>query len=344
METQTTRDVAEAIVPSAWVVGPRSMMIDRVVPRLEFLWMPKTVQPGGTISLCRAESAPERRIGWRVHAHRLLRKDYGAAPVDGPILDLRQSHPSNWAHAQIIHLPLAAMARDWLGTSPTVLLTNDIPKYVVSLFAHFGFAAVATDREVTGTIVLPSLSSTDVMRPVRRTLVAPLVAELDHRRALGKLPTGLPTKIFVSRRATRRIENEAEIEAELARDGYTKLYPETMSVPEQIELFNTATNIVAIHGAALAPLLFRSQQAPPFDLVEILSPAHMANSYRLMAAQTGGRYIGVRGRMKPDYVEPAYRLNRIFHAYSLADFSVDLESLRAARAILRDGAPPEFVA
>lgn len=320
------------------------MMVDRAVPRLEFLWMPKTVQPGGTITLTRGGIAPERKSGWKVHAHRVIRKDYGVAPVAGPILDLRLNMPENWAHAQIFHLPLAAMTRQWLGETPTLLLTAGIPRHVVTLFRHFGFEVIATERAVVGDIVSPHVSANDVLRPERRALVAPLVAELDRRRAKGELPKDLPTKVFVSRRTTRRIENEAEIEADLAADGFVKLYPETMSVPEQIELFNGATDIVAIHGAALAPLMFRSPLAPSFDLLEILSPGHVANSYRLMTAQVGGRYVGVRGRMKPDHVEPAYQLDRFFTAYSLMDFSVDLESVRAARDILRDGAPPEFVA
>ena len=345
MDEQVSRAVDAQEVPPAWMVGPRSMMVDRVVPRLEFLWMPKTIQPGGKIELVRTRQgvAPERKRGWKVHAHRILRKDRGVEAPAGPILDLRLNAPENWAHAQIFHLPIAAMAREWLGETPTLLVTFATPAYIRRLFGHFGFPVIATERSVKGDIVTPHPSANDALRPARRELVRSLIADLDQRRIAGSLPSGLPAKIFVVRRNTRRLSNEAEIEAYLAADGFVKLYPETMSVPEQLELFNAATEIVGIHGAALAPLLFRSPDAPPFQLIEILSPGHVANSYRLMAAQVGGRYVGVRGRIKPEYIEPAYRLDRFFTTYSLADFSIDLESLKAARAILADGAPPEIV-
>jgi len=333
-------------VPPAWVVGARSMLVDRAVPRLEFLWMPKTIQPGGSIALIRDERgcAPERKRGWKIHAHRLLRKDGGVQPAAGPIVDLRLNSPENWAHAQIFHLPLAQMARQWLGTTPTVLLTFGTPRFIRALYDHFGFPVIATERPVRGDIITPRLSAFDVLRPVRRQLVEGLVEDLDRRRAAGELPSDLPRKIFVVRAKTRRIQNEAEIEAYLAGQGYTKILPEKLSASAQIELFNHATDIVAIHGAALAPLLFRSASQPPFNFVEILTPGHMATSYRLMAAQVGGHYVGVRGRIKPEMVEPSYQLDRTYSIHSLDDFTVDIESVRAAQSILAEGGPPDVVA
>lgn len=333
------------VVPAAWVVGARTMLVDRIIPRMEYLWMPATEQRGGTIALERdtAGTAPEHKRGWRALAHRVRRGDRGVAAPAGPIVDLRLNSPENWAHAQIFHLPLAQLARDWLGANPTILLTWETPGYIRRLFDHFGFSVIATNRPVAGDIVTPRLSANDVLRPARRALAAPLIADLDARRAAGKLPAGLPRKIFVVRAKTRRIANEDEIAQQLASDGFVKVLPEQMSVAEQIELFNEATEIVAIHGAALAPLLFRSPAAPPFSLVELLSPGHMATSYRLMAAQVGGRYVGVRGRIRAEQVLPAYQLDRFYTQHSLDDFSVDPASVAAARAILAEGAPPALV-
>jgi capsular polysaccharide biosynthesis protein len=346
MSDEISREVAPWVLPPSWMVGARSMMIDRAVPRLEYIWLPAVTQLGGSIRIVRHRSgtAPERKSGWRVTAHRMMRKDAGVGPVAGPIVDLRLNFPENWAHAQIFHLPLAQMVREWIGATPTVLLTFATPGYVKALFRHFGFPVVATERAVRGDVVIPYVASGDILRPVRRSLAAGLIADLDARRAAGDLPVGLPEKIFVVRAKTRRIENEAEVEAYLAADGFVKVYPERMSVPEQVELFNAAREVVAIHGAALAPLLFRSPSAPPVRLVEILSPGHVANSYRLMIDQVGGEYVAVRGRIKPGYVEPAYKLGSLFRQFSLDDFTVDLESLKAARAILETGAPPERIA
>lgn len=332
-------------VPPTWVVGARSMLVDRAVPRLEFLWMPQTIQPGGCMALIRDKEgmAPERKRGWKVHAHRIVRKDAGIETCAGPIIDLRINSPENWAHAQIFHLPIAQMAREWVGVTPAVLLTFRTPRYIRTLYEHFGFRVLATERPVKGDIITPDLSSFDVLRPVRRELAKGLIADLDRRRAAGEMPKDLPRKIFVVREKTRRIRNETEIEEHLVAQGYKKVLPEKMSVPAQIELFNQATSIAAIHGAALAPLLFRSPDAPPVELLEILTPGHMATSYRLMVAQVGGHYVGVRGRVKPEMVNPSYNFDGVYKLHSLDDFTVDLESLKAAQAILAEGCPPQIV-
>ena len=213
MQDQIEQKTAGLDVPAAWVVGARTMLVDRIVPQFEYLWMPQVVQRGGDIRLVRdtAGMAPERKRGWKVPAHRLIRKDHGVGNVEGPILDLRLNSPENWAHAQIFHLPLAAMATEWLGQKPTLLVTFATPGFIKVLLRHFGFTVIATEQAVAGDVITPILSANDAVRPARRGMVSPLIADLDRRRAAGKLPQGLPGKIFVVRRKTRRIENEAEI-------------------------------------------------------------------------------------------------------------------------------------
>ena len=236
------REVAPEVVPPCWIIGPRSMIVDRIVPRLEFSWMPKTIQPGGLIELHRTSSglAPETRHGWRILAHRLIKRDYGCSNQDGCTIDLRQNTPGNWAHSNIFHLPLAAMARQWIGDTPNVLLPFKTPKYIRRLYEHFGFPVICTDREVRGDIIALKLSANDVLRPARRDLAKLLISDLQQRHALTQQPVALSQKIFVSRRKTRRIENEAEIESYLRPLGFVKIYPEELSVAEQIGVFSLA--------------------------------------------------------------------------------------------------------
>jgi hypothetical protein len=56
----------------------------------------------------------------------------------------------------------------------------------------------------------------------------------------------------------------------------------------------------------------------------------MTDVYRVMSAQIGSSWIGVRGRIKPEYVEPAYKLKTSFSRYSLDSFEVDPTALSQA--------------
>ncbi|MFC3169180.1 glycosyltransferase family 61 protein [Paracoccus fontiphilus] len=139
-----------------------------------------------------------------------------------------------------------------------------------------------------------------------------------------------PKRIFLARRKQRAISNQAQIEALLHPLGYSTVYPEDLPISDQFRLFNTAEQIVAVHGAGLAPLLYRHLESPLRYLVEILPCGHMTDFFRLMAQQVGCSWIGVRGRLKPEYIQCSYKRQGIFNQYSLDSFEVDPVSLERA--------------
>lgn len=67
-----------------------------------------------------------------------------------------------------------------------------------------------------------------------------------------------PQKIFIARRqaSSRRKYNEVECGEMLKSYGFVEVYPETMTIYEQVALFNNAKFIVSASGAALTNLLF----------------------------------------------------------------------------------------
>lgn len=77
-----------------------------------------------------------------------------------------------------------------------------------------------------------------------------------------------PRRLYISRLGSlkRVLTNEAELEAALALRGFAIVRPETLSVRDQIALFQRAETIVAPAGAALANILFCK---PGARLVEI---------------------------------------------------------------------------
>lgn len=68
-----------------------------------------------------------------------------------------------------------------------------------------------------------------------------------------------PKKIFISRKSTkRRAYNEAELWEVAEKYGFVKVYPEELSIAQQMALFNNAKTIIAANGAALSNLIFCS--------------------------------------------------------------------------------------
>jgi capsular polysaccharide biosynthesis protein len=122
----------------------------------------------------------------------------------------------------------------------------------------------------------------------------------------------------------------AEVEACLAPHDYTTIHAEDLSPADQMRLFREAEAMVAVHGAALAPLLYVPPGGRLRQLVEILPVGHMTDVYRVMAEQVGVGWTGVRGRIKPKHVEPAYRIGTPFKRFSLDSFEVDIVALERA--------------
>jgi hypothetical protein len=157
--------------------------------------------------------------------------------------------------------------------------------------------------------------------PVARRVIDPVIA-----RGSGDLPD----KVFLSRRGTRALENEDEVIAHLAQRGYRTIFPEDLPVPDQLRLFHEAREIVAIHGAGLAPMIYTRPDGPLRQLIEILPCGHMTDNFRGLAHLTGLRWIGVQGRMKPEYMPGIYKLDEPFLSHSLDNFHVDPVSLDMA--------------
>lgn len=338
-----SKSVEPYVCKAHWLVGARTNLIDKIVPALEFIYLPPTTVSGGHISLNlttgKQSTFDATRRPLNSLLHRYVRKDHGASPTTGVIADFREYWPQNWAHALIYHIPLAAFITESLEEEVTFILPFHMPKYVLRLFDYFAFKYQLTDRAVTGRLCRHSVSHSNCLRSARRSLISTLIEGLDAKRE--KLTSNnLPEKVFISRKDTRRLKNEAEIEKMLTKLGYEMVYPEEFSVAQQVELYNCASHIVAIHGAGIAPLLYRSPSRPPVQMVELNSAGQMTTAFRVLADQVGGDYVGTRGTIPPKYMENAYNFSRTFIQHEMDDFEADPASIEAALAILEAGGPP----
>jgi capsular polysaccharide biosynthesis protein len=258
---------------------------------------------------------------------------------DRPIFDARRRTPGNWAHFLNNHLPILFRLCDHEGLDPSSMLVvtpADTPDYIAEAAALFGIGIERIDAPVEGQVLEYEVEPWTGLRAARAEWVrSAAVRDLLALRLAAAPPPAdpLPRRVFLSRNDTRRISNEAEIETLLARHGFRTVYPEQLSAADQFRLFEQAEIMVAIHGAGLAPLLYRPEGGLQ-QLVEILPCGHMTDVYRVMAEQVGCRWIGVRGRIKPAYVKAAYDLEARFNAFSLDSFEVDPVSLEKALTLI----------
>lgn len=323
---------AFALQPGTLITAS-SHLIDRVVPDCEVIALPGRLAPGGEIPfepVDRMAPAP-RQGGWRGFL-----KKARPAPValKGSLgLDCRIDSPENWSHFLNLHAPLAFELARRMGRSPaelTLILPARTPSFILRAADHLGFATQCAEGVVEG----PGLAfrlDVNITVPDRRTWLED-AGVID--RLAGADGPDLPARVLLARRRQRAISNQPEVEALLHPLGYVTVYPEDLPVADQFRLFNTAERIVAVHGAGLAPLLYRHRQSPLRSLVEILPCGHMTDFFRLMAQQVGVPWIGVRGRLKPEHIRPAYRSHAVFRQYSLENFEVDPVSLERAMALV----------
>ena len=330
--------VPELVIPSRTIspgtlVTARSFLIDRVLPDCEIVALPEKAMKGGVLTW---EVGP---LVARPEKENRLKKLISAPQVDHApegrwLYDMRPNSPSNWAHFLNNHLPMFFAVADAAGLDPAealLVLPKDIPGYIREAARLFGLETHLSDAVVEGHGVTTEVRPWGALRSGRKAwmdLPAPRAA---LAAILAEAPaTPLPKKVFLTRSKTRTLQNFPEIEPVLAARGFETVLPESLSPADQIRLFLGAEEMVAIHGAGLAPLLFCTPEQGPKRLIEILPCGHMTNVYRAIAEHTGCRWIGVRGRLKPEYVAPAYQLDKTFVQYSLDSFEVDPVSLERA--------------
>lgn len=334
----STHDVDLPALPigPGWLIAPRSYLVDRIVPDCERVWLPETATGGGTIRLTVGQHsfAPPAQGSLKGRLRRAARRDV-PADADRPLIDLRAGYPENWAHFLNIHLALLALAAQTLDRAPTdfrLLMPAQTPGYVQKLAALVGLDCDYTDDEVSGQGVQISFDDWNIIRGARAELLTdPAISPVAAALADGRIPQArTPEKLFLSRKGTRALSNEDEIRALLEPQGFETVYMEEHSPAEQIRMLVNARQVVAVHGAALAPLFYRRPEGTALDLIELFPVGHLTNVYRAVAAAKGARWCGVRGHIASTNLREIYKLGAPYTKHSLEPFTIDPASLTLA--------------
>lgn len=316
------------------LITAQSFLVDRFTAACEEIALPATTVQGGVLTWTRGDvrfsACPSGR---RVLKH-LTRARPVSVAADEVLIDFRLHDPQNWAHFLNNHLPLFFHMAKEQGLSYDrfrLILPKDIPPYILEAAALFGIPVLNTDSEVRGEGITFNIAPWTAGRAIRRDWVMDSQAESYLQAAIAREgPADLPERVFISRRDGRCLENEDAVATFLENRGYRKLYAEDLTPLNQFRLFREARHVVAIHGAALAPLLYCPPSQHPVRLVELMPCGHMTNVFRVIAQRIGTVWIGVRGKIKPEHVVPAYALDQRFTKFSLQSFEIDLCALEYA--------------
>ncbi len=135
-----------------------------------------------------------------------------------------------------------------------------------------------------------------------------------------------PDRVFISRKGSRCLINEQEIEAILKEYGFVKVYFEDLPVCEQWSISRNARVVVGLHGAALSSLVFNRNQV---KLVELFHPGYFVDMYRKLVAAIDGTWCGVTGQITKDVIGKLDFQHQA-RSFALKSTRIDPASLRMA--------------
>ena len=226
------------------------------------------------------------------------------------VFDMRAKWPENWAHFLMNHLPLLSIAASTFGLAAreiTVIVPEGMPRNIVRFLGLLDLPVAETDGPVRGRPLVVDPQPINCRESAQKQWVDLPFLDEPITRIARSGDRGLPRRAFLSRRGTRTLANEAEVIDFLGEGGFVPLYVEDLAAEDQVALFHEAETIVAIHGAALGPLLYRSAASRLGAVVELMPCGHMSPMYRVVAWQVGCRWSGVRGRLKPELLSAPLR-------------------------------------
>lgn len=244
--------------------------------------------------------------------------------ADTVVFDTRDRiafHDGNIAHVISLVCPVALYLKD-KGYKVKIVVRKNASRFSQELYRLLNLPFICTDKTVVGNILSTDQTTIEHWDMWR---VGCYGMYLDRIPFEGYQP-GTLERVFISRRGSRSLVNEAEIEVQLVRRGFSKVYFEDLSVAQQWSLCRNAKAVVAIHGAAIANLAFNANQA---KLVELLHPGYATKYYRRCQAAIGGQWCGVIAQLPQNFVKELEQEGRA-REFACNDIHIDATSLNRA--------------
>ncbi len=265
-----------------------------------------------------------------IQAHRLKRVVKGffkrlLPPIqmgDNYIYDARYEIDGNIAHVlDNVASAVLAIRRVMPSITVTVVLRARASAMARKVFELLNISTICTDADVIGRLILLKEAGRNWF--TGDTGVYSFVFEDLSFEGYNSVT---PRRIFISRKKTRRLLNEIEVERTLIGYGFKKVYFEDIPLCQQWSLAKNAEAIVAIHGAALFNLVFNRNSV---KLVELFHPGYFVHGYRQLVNAIGGTWCGVTGQLPAEIIQYLDLMQDARH-FALHPTLIDDTSLKMA--------------
>ena len=255
---------------------------------------------------------------------KIYRKFTPPMQVDGEyILDSRYETDGNIAHIMTAVVPRLLAAKK-MCDRVTIVLKSNASNMGKNVYKLLGASIICTDKDINGKLVLADDYNPGAYEGCYTALFGELAFE-------GFNPQ-TPEKIFISRKGTRSLINESEIDLTLQAYGFKKYYFEDIPISEQWSVTKNAKVIVGMHGAALSHMVFNCNKV---KLIELFHPGYVVDMYRNMVNAVGGTWCGVSGQITEDVIGKL-DFNQKARDFALTSTKIDLDSLRMALEYLTE--------
>ncbi|MGB3514661.1 MAG: glycosyltransferase family 61 protein [Microcoleaceae cyanobacterium] len=264
-------------------------------------------------------------ISLGIKSRNLLRRIYKkmVQPIDMAeeyILDARYDTDKNIAHIlkNIASGLLVAKNIPPKIKKVTVILRADASTMAQKAYNILGFPTVCTDKNVQGKIIkVPSGKNGEYEK---------FYEELFGKLAFEGYQQETPPRVFISRKGTRSLINQGEVEKTLEEYGFKKFYYEDIPISEQWSITKNAKVIVGLHGAALASIVFNRNQV---KLIELFHPGYVTHAYRHMTSAVGGSWCGVSGQITENVIRELDFKHKA-RSFASSPTQIDIKSLKMA--------------
>jgi len=281
----------------------------------------KMKRPAVPVTLTNGLAATLRASDPRAH---VLLKSFmrGLPPIedrDSYLLDARHDTDGNIAHilANVVS-PYLALREMFPGLK--VVLRRNATSMAQHVYRLLDIPIMCTDRSVAGKVVSVLAPSPEGFRGLG--LYADYFAQIDFKNYVSDTPE----KVFISRKGTRALLNEDEVENVLVSRGFKKFYFEDIPINLQWSIGRNAKVVVGVHGAALSSITFNRSE---IKLIELFHPGYIVRMYRFIANIVGGTWCGVTGEYPPDIIR---RLDyeKMGRYFALKPTRISIDSLKMA--------------
>ena len=120
---------------------------------------------------------------------------------------------------------------------------------------------------------------------------------IDYIDEIAPKSNGIAEKIYITRRKAtyRKITNENEVLKTLSKLDFKVIELESITWPEQVNLFRNASYVIAPHGAGLTNLIFCKPQT---KIIEIFAPQYVNTCFYNIATNKELDYYCIVGKGK----------------------------------------------